>query len=315
MAMKQLHWDVPRDAAPTTFLPLDRTLCGVYTLHFANGERYVGQTVNLANRVATHLRRWDDITQLDFIEVGPEQLDDLERRMITQTEHEYVVRNRALTNMPGGTVPLDLVVDAQEQGEWLEGVLTAYPDDRRTREAERRIRTQPKFTQFEAFGRSKEVLQDLSLYIAEVIPWPSVTGGLFWGVSAMPGTSKRKGFRRLFTVNAHNVELFWMHDDAQEKDPWAILNVHRGDVTPADRRNFQIEDSDSYRSYPEVSHVFLGLGEIDAFLDSPSLVRAARTMALDLMRRGPSNFAKFHCDALLDQVLMQMTTMELADGA
>jgi hypothetical protein len=29
-------------------------------------------------------------------------------------------------------------------------------------------------------------------------------------------------------------------------------------------------------------------------------------MALGLMRRGPSNFAKFHCDALLDRVLVEM---------
>lgn len=90
MPTTQMHWKVPRDAAPTTFLPLDRRLCGIYTLHFANGERYVGQTVGLANRLASHLRRWDDITALD------------------------------------------LVVDDQEQQERFDGVLPAYPDDART---------------------------------------------------------------------------------------------------------------------------------------------------------------------------------------
>ena len=39
-------------------------------------------------------------------------------------------------------------------------------------------------------------------------------------------------------------------------------------------------------------------------LSRPSIRAAARAMALGLMRRGPSNFAKFHSDALLDEVLL-----------
>jgi hypothetical protein len=214
-----MHWSVPADAAPTTFLPLDHALCGVYTLHFANGERYVGQTVNLTNRLADHLCRWRDIEGLDFIAASHEELNDLERRMIAQTEREYTVRNRALTGMPGGEVPLDLVVDSQLQKEWFDGVLATYPEDTRMKEAERRIRTQPKFDQLQRYREFDAVLGDLTTYIANVIPWPSVTGGLFWGVSAVPGTAHVKGRRRLFTVNAHNVELLYTHGRLLPGDP------------------------------------------------------------------------------------------------
>jgi len=39
-------------------------------------------------------------------------------------------------------------------------------------------------------------------------------------------------------------------------------------------------------------------------LERKSILVAARQMALGHMRRGPSNFAKFHSDELLDQVLL-----------
>ena len=39
-------------------------------------------------------------------------------------------------------------------------------------------------------------------------------------------------------------------------------------------------------------------------LERESVLVAARKMALGLMRRGPSNFAKFHSDDLLDDVLL-----------
>lgn len=303
MTTRQLHWDVPHDAAPTTFLPLDRELCGVYTLHFANGERYVGQTVSLTNRLAAHLRRWHDIVSLDFIETSREQLNDLERRMITDTERDHVVRNRALTNMPGGPVPLDLVVDVQQQKEWLNGVLDAYPDDRRTKEADRRLRTQRKFEKLAALPQFNEVLADLTTYVSHVIPWPSVTAGQFWAVSALPSTNRSRGFPRLLTVNAHNVELFWIHNNVE---PWAVLNVSRSKVTRSDRRRFHIEDTDNYRSYPDAATVTLAPGQISAALQSPSFLAGAREMALGLMRRGPSTYAKFHCDALLDHVLARI---------
>lgn len=93
--------------------------------------------------------------------------------------------------MPGGEAALDLVVDRAQQAEWLEGVQPAYPLDERTRAAERRLRTQKKFEELTAHPSYSTVLNDLTAYVNAVIPWPSVTGGLYWGVSAMPGTGAR----------------------------------------------------------------------------------------------------------------------------
>lgn len=301
---RQTRWQVSNDVAPSIYFGLDRKRCGIYTLEFEGGERYVGQTVDLTSRIAAHRRRWDDIVAVSFVECGVEELDSLERAMIRDAERSYVVRNKAFTNMPGGPAELDFVVDAAEQSEWLEGVRSAYPLDERTRAAERRRRTHPKYEEVAAQPRFAEVLDDLTAYIDAVIPWPSATGGLYWGVTAMPSTARAPGRRRLYTVNAHNVELLYVMHFAEGDKIIGILNVHSGIVSPADRRGLSIERQPNYRSFQDCEDIQFSLGEMPDLLSRLTVVQAARSMALGLMRRGPSNFSKFHSDALLDEVLL-----------
>lgn len=300
----QLRWEVSNGVAPSIYFGLDRKLCGIYTLEFKEGDRYVGQTVDLTSRIASHRRRWTDIVAVAFFECGPEELNELERTLITQTERTFPLRNKAFTKMPSGDAEIDLVVDRQEQAEWLDGVQPAYPLDEHTRAAERRRRTRAKFEALAAHPAYPEALEDLAAYVHEVIPWPSVTGGLYWGVSAMPSTSRTKDRHRLFTVNAHNVELLYLMHYPALGESSAVLNVDAGTITRRDRRGLSIRRHSHYRSYGNCESIDVPIGAMAEVLARPSIRAAARTMALGLMRRGPSNFARFHSDALLDEVLL-----------
>ncbi|WP_270407498.1 GIY-YIG nuclease family protein [Brachybacterium paraconglomeratum] len=282
---------------------MDRKLCGIYTLEFDDGERYVGQTIDLVSRLSSHRRRWNDIIAVSFVECGAEELNDLERAMISDAERQHVVRNRAFTKMPGGSSELDFVVDVQQQAEWLEGVQPAYPLDERTRAAERRKRTRKKFVELSKHPDYPYALDDLTAYVNAVIPWPSVTGGLYWGVSAVPGTGRTADRRRLLTVNAHKVELFYMLHFPKLDTTESYLSV---DSTALERRNCRDLDIEraTYRSYKDAASIYVPLGAMAEMLGRESIVVAARKMALGLMSRGPSNFAKFHSDDLLDEVLL-----------
>ena len=308
----QQRWEISNGVAPSIYFGLDRKLCGIYILEFTGGDRYVGQTVDLTSRLAAHRHRWKDIIAVSFLECGPDELDHLERTLITQTERSFPVRNKAFTKMPSGDAEIDLVVDRQEQAEWLDGVQPAYPLDERTRAAERRRRTRAKFEALVGHPAYPEALEDLAAYVHEVIPWPSVTGGLYWGVSAMPSTSRTKDRHRLFTVNAHNVELLYLMHYPHENETDAILNVASSVVTPRDRRDLEIRRQTGYRSYRDCETITLPAGKIAEVLERLSVLTAARTMALGLMRRGPSNFAKFHSDALLDEVLLHRDAEPMA---
>lgn len=59
---------------------------GIYILSFINGERYVGQSLNVVIRFSTHMRRWDDITHLSFRPFLAEELNLREREVLASVE-------------------------------------------------------------------------------------------------------------------------------------------------------------------------------------------------------------------------------------
>src|SRR5699024_670135 len=105
---------------------IDRKLTGDYTPEHKGGEKYVGKTVDLTSRLASHRRRRDDSIAMSIIECGHAALDALERTMITKTEKNFSIRQKVLTRLPAGQAEIDLVVDKEQQAEWLEGVQPSY---------------------------------------------------------------------------------------------------------------------------------------------------------------------------------------------
>ena len=57
--------------------------CGVYRLHFENGEAYPGKSKNVVSRFASHRRRWPDIVAVDFFPMPEDQITAAEQFLIT----------------------------------------------------------------------------------------------------------------------------------------------------------------------------------------------------------------------------------------
>lgn len=86
----------------------------IYIFEFANGQRYVGQTVIFARRFHSHIRGnnhhepWNDITRLMVMGVDPADLDALEFQAIArQKEEGYSLRNKRFNFRFEGSSPLD----------------------------------------------------------------------------------------------------------------------------------------------------------------------------------------------------------------
>lgn len=43
---------------------------GLYALEFADGQRYIGQTVDIVGRLSAHRRTWPDISSVEFSRVS-----------------------------------------------------------------------------------------------------------------------------------------------------------------------------------------------------------------------------------------------------
>ncbi len=304
------RWAIQSGTSLSTCFKAGEDRCGIYILEFADGQRYVGQSRDVVRRFADHSRHHPDIVAVQFQAVDRHDLDAAERQMVQhQRDAGHHLRNIDLVSQSWADSVLDAVVDRDVQASWANGEPQIHPDDQRMLIAKRRQATRSKYEQLTQVPAAGEVFADLVTYISRVIPWPSATDGRFWTISAMPLTNRTRDGQRLVTVSCGKVETFVIWEDRHTHGAEWFLNIEHGvvrrrDMPPDVRGRFSTVDG--YRTTGVVDRIDSGTaGSLAARLnETPGLEKAARQLALGLMRKGPSLFARFHCDDLVDEILL-----------
>lgn len=206
-ALRFSAWPITSGTSLTTVLPPLHPTSGIYVLHFANGEAYVGKSVNVVSRYASHARRWTDIERVEFCPVAFEAQARAERDIVARFVAQGVkLRNIDLVPLPLASDALDRVVDREFQAEWLNGV----PDNRhfglRGEQARMRRRTAAKYAALAARRDFPDLVEAVACYLGMCVPWPHETERRFWSVTSLPSTGRSKDWRRLVTVNVNAVE-------------------------------------------------------------------------------------------------------------
>ncbi len=165
-------------------------LCGVYILHFENGEFYVGLTNNIVNRYAQHRKIRLDIEFISFKSVAKSKLTEIERETIYELENrKKPLRNINIVGIIIGKTDFDLVVSKRDQEKWLDYQLPfesltterfSYPEHRKKYTAKfEKLKSNP------LFESCCEILQH---YICFTILYPRKTEYYFWSCSCLPST-------------------------------------------------------------------------------------------------------------------------------
>ncbi len=306
------RWAVPAGTSLSAFFRPGESRCGIYILEFANGERYVGQSLDIVRRTADHARRFPDIIAVQFCPLAPHVLDAAERQMIqSQRDAGHHLRNIDLVSQSWADSVLDAVVDCDAQVDWMHGGPPSHPDNIRMLIAKRRRATAARYVELTQHPRFADIFADLCGYVDRAVAWPSATDGRFWTVSVLPSTNRTREQRRLFTVSCGNVETFVMIEDRSSGEPWWFINIEHGVVERKDlpRESCdRFESCDAYHTAGVVDRIDGGAaGSLMAWFDNiPELETAARQLALGLMRKQPSLFARAHCDDVTDAIFLEL---------
>lgn len=292
-------------------LPKTGGRCGIYELTFADGQRYVGQAVDVVARFHVHHRKWSDIVELAFERVDSSQLDKVERERIREREAAGVrLRNVVHTAGRLGASELDLLMPAEEQQRWLadhqptEVRLRQRPDNpvpnHRSRHQFNRLRADPRFTD--------ELARLVGAYLRVTMPALERTELSYWTLSALPATNAAT-YPRLLTISVHALEtLFVCHDRHAPEKPQIRLNVDEAVARSQFRTRLGLAlmdvDTTGYRVRPGVLGLqFTSTRSAHHALTRPGIIRAARKLNLDLVRKGPALNWKTHCSDLVERVL------------
>jgi hypothetical protein len=270
---------------------------GIYILSFANGERYVGKSLNVVNRFSTHRRRWDDITRLAFRPFLAEELNLREREVLASVEQRgYRVRNLDLAGRPGGDSLLNVVMEEQAQAEWLESDASEPIDSPRYVAAARRAAGLARFQQLTNRNDFPELLAGAAGYVAMALPWPSQTEGRLWTATAMASTGRRSTWRRLIAISAQNAEVLVIGESGTGDTAVieGFINLDPSASKTVDhwlrQQNLDVYNRIStYGTIGDVYHLeFIGLPTLSHLLQVGSPIpQPAKELALNLMRKGP----------------------------
>lgn len=283
--------------------------CGIYVLEFADGARYVGQTVNIVNRFSQHRRTYNDIVAMSFASCAENLLDVFELLVIKKIENDFSLRNKKLTDLPGGHDEVTL--------QMVDGFVLQLPWKRENRGT---VFDEPKGSKNKRFwklaGRADypEIKKQLARYVHETIPKPTATGGSLWSLTALPSTSKRPNRHRLFTLNAGSMEVLYLiehiHQSGTSELEWRInlwpeglakkLKNLSGDWVG----NAFYGETDAYKSAGSLIAISsFGTSTFGSVLEQEFILAAAYRLNVMLMRRSTSVYAKFHNEALAFDVL------------
>jgi len=287
--------------------------CGVYVLHFATGELYVGQSVNVVRRYAEHLKAHPDIAALGFKELSSEELDASEQELIQVLERGgQRLRNVTFSALPPTESDFDLVMSPSEQELWLEHPDSVDTSGKRIKNEHLRQKYSPRFKKFTTIDNVSSIVAGASKYLRAAIPAIKRGEVSFWAVSCLPAYPNRNiilflrinlNWQEVFTVfrdKATGVDFFSFH---LAKSP---LEEHYGPRLSELQNCFPGIEIANHTYVPgghdQINLIVAG-SQLASFLETPEVRDAIRQFNLRLMRKGACMYSKNHCLDLADLLL------------
>lgn len=174
------EWGAPTGVKASALFNAGLT-SGIYVLVLSNDEEHVGKTMDFPRCFMGHRRRRSDIVSVGFAPVVVEDLDRMERAVVSTREADGVLlRNLLLLARPLGSSRLDLLIGKQAQAVWLTAdadYTELDVDPQRTVLAPRRLRSRNKLDQLMHYPQVDAVVAAVTAYIRAVIPFPDVGEG------------------------------------------------------------------------------------------------------------------------------------------
>jgi len=291
--------------------------CGIYILHFQNGEYYVGLAIDVVNRHAQHRLNHLDIEYISFREVDKSKLVEVEKHTVYNLENLMKsLRNINLVSIVSGDTDLDLIVSNQEQQQWSNYELGVdslktdrfnYPDLRR--------KYSVKYAKLKSSKYFELICEILQNYVLYAIPFPRKTEYSFWSCSCLPA-GRNKVFSRVNifwqeVLTIYEDEFVMLDDEKIFKDLAVSIHLCKSKLF---EHYSEEELKEKYTTLDLSDHFYepggqdqqnliIGGVEFLNLLDDVPIMDAIKEFNLRLMRKGGCIFNRYHCFDLADEAL------------
>lgn len=300
--------------------------CGVYVLHFANGEHYVGKSVDVVKRYVQHRNNHQDIHSLSFKRVA-RKVVVAEEKAVTHNLEVLGARLRNIENVTRTyaiSTSFDEVMPPELQEQWLTDLDFNYAGGNRTPNDVIRQKHLKKYHSMMNLPYVEEILAIAREYVQTSIPAYRISEGTFWLSTCLPSKTKNPSIYVRINVGwqlAFDAGLFddqplfrWFISQSLAEEAFNI-SLNQLDVEPSIQIEYTSNDDPSdvlcffgksglVKGSPD--QVVVGTSRIDIaqdFLRDPYLLEAVRIFNLGLVQKGRCPWRNIHCYALADHFL------------
>ena len=292
--------------------------CGIYILHFENGEYYVGLAIDVVNRYAQHRQNHLDIEFVSFKEIAKSKLAEIEKETVFSLERlNKLLRNINIVSIVIGDTDLDLIISKEEQDTWINKDLTLEEiETERFEYPILRAKYQKKYKKLSEHPLKDEIFAYTRAYTLTTIPFPKKTEYSFWSISCLPATNQQ---------NLTRTNIFWQEtfviSDYKENENlphseeytgleiliWvtkSVLEKHNlFSILKEKFRTLDFLDYNHNSGGQDQQCIGIEGFEFNDFLFTEGVIEACRTFNLRLMRKGGCIWNRYHCFHLADIAL------------
>ncbi len=289
--------------------------CGIYVLHFANDDYYVGQSVNVVQRFAQHTRRHTDIQRITFKSINRRGLDIEEVRVTKALETLGVfLRNiKIVTFTHAVETDFDAIMSPTEQQEWENNLGLIDLGGIRNHDDYLRKRYSANFKKYLNLPFAYDITSVLRSYALNTIPAIKRGEIDFWMCSCLPSNSNilysriNIGWQTTLQVSLNDgqPQFCWFLPKSSIpktlETRWKINNYIRIILNGSNT----VSGSSSLIA-GGLDQVFVearGLNAANQILSDERMIKAFRHFNLGLVRKSPCPWGRNHCLDLADRLV------------
>lgn len=257
------------------------TASDIYVWITENEHSYVGQAVNVRNRLRQHWKNYRDIAYAAFQSADTSVLNSLEKELIGKMERRFPssTLNIKFAASSAKTVPFDLIVSATSTEKYLSGEAIKCSRNWQVWPLleNKKLRNFQKFKDSEP---SALIFTALRRFVESCIPDPQGTEVKFWSVSLLYPQSL------ILRVNVGQQEVFTLHVEGNQMFARILSKI-------------QLSSDFEYPAYQTMSYInFVELEQFDQWLTIGNAIEC-RKLIVWLMRHTVPLNSGSHCPQLV----------------
>ncbi len=285
---------------------------GIYLLHFANNEAYCGQAIDVTRRFCQHLKTHTDIIHIQFQEHSRDKLNEVEKKKIEELENlKFRLRNISLVTLPIGESDFDLIMNAENQENWLKNLRYYGERTQRMNEPQLRENYKRKYQVLKSKPFFLEVIKFLKEYIKVAIPSVERTEMAFWAISCLPSTNAKDetvysrinlGWQEVLTVYETDNQVFFSFHISKEQMEKGFGRGFRKLFFLHSRLHYS-DHMYAQGGQDQIHFTVYGVKQALRFIKEKCVQLAIRKFNHRLMKKSACVYSRYHCFDLADAIV------------